>query len=112
MRYRIREAREAHGWTQAELAERARTTQQSIQRYESGEREPRTSAIVAIAAACGVTVSYILGLDDGPWDALSDDEARLVALYRSTDARGKAAIMRTAEGESGVERRVQGAVTA
>ena len=62
MKYRIREARAAKGWTQAELAERAGVTQQAIQRYEAGTREPRASALVGIAKACGVSISYLLVL--------------------------------------------------
>lgn len=98
-KYRIEESRRARGWSQAELARRSGTTQQAVQRYESGEREPRVSAVVAMASALGVTVSYLLGLDppdDGP---ASEDEERLLALYRSTDARGRAAIMAVAESQ-------------
>lgn len=35
--------------------------------------------------------------------SLASDERDLIDLYRDTDARGKGAIMRTAEGEAGVE---------
>ena len=102
MKHRIREARAAKGWTQAELAERAGVTQQSIQRYESGAREPRADALVGIARACGVSVSYLLGIaDEGETarESLTHDEQRLVHLYRMTDDRGRATITRVAEGE-------------
>jgi repressor LexA len=62
MGYKIEQARRARGWSQAELARRSGTTQQAIQRYESGEREPKVSAVVSMAAALGVTISYLLGL--------------------------------------------------
>lgn len=101
--YRIRDARDARGWTQAELAERAGTTQQAIQRYESGEREPRMRIIAKLSAALGVTISYLLGLDDEASIevALAPDERELIKLYRATDARGRDTIMAVARSQSG-----------
>jgi len=102
MKYRIREARAAKGWTQAELAERAGVTQQAIQRYEVGTREPRASALVGIAKACGVSISYLLGIAEEGGTApetLTYDEQRLVHLYRMCDDRGRATLTRVAEAE-------------
>lgn len=100
MEYRIEEVRRSRGWSQAELARRSGLTQQAIQRYESGEREPKVSAVVSMAAALGVTISYLLGLDRQSTGAgMTDDEKRLVALYRATDARGRSAIMAVAESQ-------------
>ena len=65
-RYKIAEARKAKGWNQQELAERIGTTQQVISRYESGDRDPKASVIAAMSSALGVTVSYLLGMDDDP----------------------------------------------
>lgn len=101
MAYKIHEARVARGWTQAELARRSGTTQQAIQRYESGEREPRVSAVINIADALGVTISYLLGVDPDAEPALSADERELLDLYRSTDTRGKDAIMAVARSQAG-----------
>lgn len=100
MGYKIEQARRARGWSQAELARRSGTTQQAIQRYESGEREPKVSAVVSMAAALGVTISYLLGLDDdASGETLSSDEIRLLSLYRATDERGRAAIMAVADSQ-------------
>jgi transcriptional regulator with XRE-family HTH domain len=102
--YRIKELREARGWSQADLAERCGTTQQAIQRYESGAREPKTSAIAAMSRAFNVTVSYVLGLDDDPEPhgvELTADERELLGLFRSTDERGRAAIMAVARSQRG-----------
>lgn len=100
MHYRIEEARKARGWTQQQLAEAAHTTQPAIQRYESGEREPKVSAIVAMSAALNVTISYLLGFDDDPLPisatTLTDDEAELVRCYRSSDDGGRASILAVA----------------
>lgn len=103
MKYRIEEARRSRGWSQAELARKSGLTQQAIQRYESGEREPKVSAVVSMAAALGVTIPYLLSLDGISTDAaMTDDEKRLVALYRTTDARGKCVIMAVAESQMNV----------
>lgn len=64
--YKIAEARKAKGWNQQELAEKIGTTQQVISRYESGDRDPKASVIAAMSSALGVTVSYLLGMDDDP----------------------------------------------
>lgn len=61
--YRIADARKAKGWSQQQLAEQLGTTQQQVARWETGQRDPKTSIIVRISAALGVTVSYLLGLD-------------------------------------------------
>lgn len=74
--------------------------EQAIQRYESGELEPKVSAVVSMAAALGVTISYLLGLDDdASGETLSSDEIRLLSLYRATDERGRAAIMAVADSQ-------------
>ena len=65
-RYKIAEARKAKGWNQQELAEKIGTTQQVISRYESGDRDPKASVIAAMSSALGVTVSYLLGMDEDP----------------------------------------------
>lgn len=94
--YRIAEARVARGWSQQQLAEASGLTQQSIARYESGQRDPQTSAIKALSSALNVTVSYLLGLDSSDTE-LTDEEKRLIDLYRKTDGSGQRSIMAVAE---------------
>lgn len=99
----IRELREQHGWSQADLAERCGTFQQTIGRYETGAHEPKASMIMALSAAFGVTVSYLLGMDDDPSPhgvELAPDEWRLVSCYRAADDRGKANILAVASREA------------
>ena len=50
MNYKIAEARIAKGWSQQDLAERLGTTQQTIQRYESGARDINPSVAGSIPA--------------------------------------------------------------
>lgn len=48
---KVREAREARGWTQAELAERAGMKQHAISRFEAGDVVPTLTTLDRIAAA-------------------------------------------------------------
>lgn len=63
---RIAAARDAKGWTQQDLANAINTSQATIHRYESGNRDPRSGVVTELSAALGVTVSYLLGLSDDP----------------------------------------------
>ena len=62
--YKIAEARIAKGWSQQELADRMETTQQTIQRYESGARDIKSSVLIKLSAVLDVTISYLLGLEN------------------------------------------------
>lgn len=62
--YKIAEARSAKGWSQQRLADELGTTQQTIQRYESGARDIKSSVILQLSETLGVTVSYLLGISE------------------------------------------------
>ncbi len=81
--YKIAEARIAKGWSQQDLAEKLGTTQQTIQRYEAGARDIKSSVLVKLSAALGVTISYLLGMENAsiPNNAMTD-----VPLYGSVAA--------------------------
>ncbi len=92
---RIKEAREARGWTQEQLAMEMETTQQTIQRWESGQTDPKSSAIVEISRILGITVSFIMGIDNESDETktLTDDEREILACYRALSAKGKRAVL-------------------
>ena len=96
---RIKEAREARGWTQEHLAAEMHTTQQTVQRWESGQTDPKSSAIIEISRILGITVSFIMNVDDTqPQNSgLTDDEQRLVSLYRKLDEGSKKAVLAVAD---------------
>lgn len=99
---RIGEAREARGWTQTQLAEALGTTQQTIQRWESGIVDPKVSQVMEVSKALGITVSFLLGMDEKQPEAskpplLSENEIKLLALYRSMDPDGCIRLMEQAE---------------
>ena len=57
---RIRERREAGGFTQAELSSRAGIGRVTLTRIEKGEHSPRTETLTAIARALGVEVEDLI----------------------------------------------------
>lgn len=61
---RIAEARKALSLSQQQLADRLGTSQPTIQRYESNKRDLNSEKLIAMSAALGVTISYLLGFDD------------------------------------------------
>ena len=58
MGYKIAETRKAKGWNQQKLAEMMGTTQQQIARYESGDNDIKSSVLMKMSDALGVTISY------------------------------------------------------
>jgi transcriptional regulator with XRE-family HTH domain len=57
---RVKELRLAHGWTQAEVAKRARITQDFLGRAERGQREPSLYVLTKLASSFGVEPIYLL----------------------------------------------------
>lgn len=82
--YRIAAARNAKGWSQRDLAERIGTTQQQIARYENGSNDLKSSVLLKLSSALGVTISYLLALDDDPSfvSAVSSDSVPVPVLGR------------------------------
>jgi len=52
---RLRELREAAGWTQQELAERAGLTRDGIAQLERGRRQPVWETVIALCGALDVS---------------------------------------------------------
>lgn len=57
---RIRDAREARGWTQGELAERLGVTQTAISYWESGKRMPGVEDLLDLASAFELDIRFFL----------------------------------------------------
>lgn len=64
--------RRDQGLTQAELAERAGTSQSGISQLEAGLRNPSYEMIMKVAAGLGVTPCYLFGAD--PVDLSAEEE--------------------------------------
>lgn len=57
----IRRKRDAHGWTQSDLAEISGVPFRTIQKIESGESAPRFDTIRPLALALGITTEELWG---------------------------------------------------
>ena len=63
---RLKELRKKRGVSQVKLALDLHTTQNSISRYETGERQADYDMLIAIADYFGVSIDYLLGRTDNP----------------------------------------------
>ncbi|MBQ8738777.1 MAG: helix-turn-helix transcriptional regulator [Clostridia bacterium] len=63
---RLKELRKKRGISQVRLALDLNTTQNSISRYETGERQADYDMLIAIADYFGVSIDYLLGRTDNP----------------------------------------------
>jgi transcriptional regulator with XRE-family HTH domain len=61
---RLRQAREARGMTQTEVAIILGVTRSVISRYESGTNDPPTENVKVMASAYGVSPNYLYGIDE------------------------------------------------
>ena len=63
---RLRELRKKKGISQLRLATELNTTQNTISRYETGEREPGIDELIKIADYFNVSVDYLIGRTENP----------------------------------------------
>lgn len=63
---RIRELRKARRITQLKMALDLDMSQNTISRYESGEREPGVAELIRIADYFHVSIDYLVGRTDDP----------------------------------------------
>lgn len=63
---RLKEIRKAKGISQLKLAMELNTSQNTISRYETGEREPGLVELVNIADYFDVSIDYLLERTDDP----------------------------------------------
>ena len=63
---RLKELRKKKGISQLRLATELNTTQNTISRYETGEREPGMDELIKIADYFNVSVDYLIGRTENP----------------------------------------------
>ena len=63
---RLKEIRKTKGISQLKLALELNMTQNTIRRYEPGEREPGIAELIKIADYFNVSVDYLLERTDNP----------------------------------------------
>jgi transcriptional regulator with XRE-family HTH domain len=59
----LRAAREGHGWTQSQLAEKFGQSQSAISGYENGTRMMHAEELLTAAQLLGVSVGYLFGIE-------------------------------------------------
>ena len=85
--YALKRAREAIGLNQDELADDVGLSTSQISRFETGERYPRATEVVALARRLKVTIDELMEpyLEKGDEDLLPES-AEVVKLYRQAPA--------------------------
>ena len=63
---RLKELRKKKGISQLRLATDLNATQNTISRYETGEREPGIDELIKIADYFNVSVDYLIGRTENP----------------------------------------------
>ena len=62
----LRTIRKNKGYTQRQVANGCGVTERNYQYYESGEREPSMSTLIALADYFDVSLDYLCGRTDNP----------------------------------------------
>ena len=86
-----------------EFADHAGINVNTYTNYEQGKANMSLVQAWELADQLDCTLDELAGRRVPEKPFINVDEQHVIDCYRSTDARGKAAIMRTAEGEAGVE---------
>lgn len=94
MRFYIKEAREAAGYSQKELADILGVAHNTLHGYESGKHDPKSVLLAEIARICNVSVDYLLGISDYSYTTvishdLDDSENELLQIFRELNEEGK-----------------------
>lgn len=98
----LRLAMSVQGVSQADLAGRSGIARKTIVNILNGSHAARSDVVQILAHSLGLKVSQLVEI---PNDAggnftparLTDDEARLVSLYRACDVDGRSALIRLGE---------------
>lgn len=64
MKNRIVIAREFAGLNQKELAQKLGISPSTLNGYEKGNHDPKSTGLIGIAKACNVTTDFLLGISD------------------------------------------------
>jgi len=103
--FKIREARQAAGISQKDLAARLGISPPTLSGYESGAHDPKSDLLSDIADICGVSVDYLLGraqeeikkISSDTEKSASEDTARKLGLNEVINAFVSAGLVRPGE---------------
>lgn len=80
---RIRELREYHNYTQAQLADMMGVNKQTISQYERGVREPQFDNLLMLCDIFNVSSDFLLGRDGVTTRLVDKEEMMIIDAYRS-----------------------------
>lgn len=80
---KLKQLREEKGMKQLELAAILSVSQNTISRYECGERDLGTDTIAILCRIFGCTADYLLGISSQRTTQISDEDAALVEAYHA-----------------------------
>lgn len=93
---KIREYRMLRGMTQGELAEKVHVQQNTISSWEIGRTEPNMGMVERLAECLGCRKSDLIG-DVVALQALTEEEQKLISLYRLLSKSQRKMIIQVAE---------------
>lgn len=107
MKFKIKEARENAGFSQKELAGIIGVAPSTFNGYESGNHDPKSKLLTKIAAACHVSVDFLLGYEASPEVSpqaknappYSEEALKLAEDYDGLDNHGKRVVRLVADEE-------------
>ena len=92
---RVRAGREAHGWSQEELAEQVGVGSEMLSRYERGVKFPSHVTLVRLSQVLGCSTDSLLGLAVTPYvDASGGVLTRAVAQLNPSQQAAVASLIR------------------
>lgn len=80
---RIRQERDAFGWSRDALAKACGITARTLWQYESGATSPKVDTLQLIAAELGTTVAQLI--DEAPAELTKQERAVLAALRNNRE---------------------------
>lgn len=92
---RIKELRQAEGWTQEDLASRLSVSYQAVGHYEREFRSPDIETIHKLCDIFGCTADYLLGRSEVRSFELTPEEAELLRGFRALSQEGREYIRHT-----------------
>ena len=89
---RIRELREASGWTQTQLGKKINASKSTVSEYESERHQLDPALICTLCDIFGCTADYLIGRSDSRFPTMTGKQARLLDAYDAADERDRAYI--------------------
>lgn len=80
---RIRELREASGWTQTQLGKKIGAARNTVSGYETEDRQLTPALICALCDIFGCTADYLLGRSDVRRTSITPEQDAILRAYDS-----------------------------